>query len=679
LLFLSFCGSIVSFGQNLQQMVIGNNTNYTIANNGSSGTQLFTNPSLNRMVIQMVVHESMLVNWSGKNLDGMFFVNLLDNTRPLQDMTINDLSISIAEFSWWESNEQQINLEALTISNFTLGQSKYHKRLDTLQSNRQIVRSYGPLTIEANSFPAKGQGPYITFDHPYQYNGGHIVIQIEHGVVVAGSLSLAYIGLNASVGSRNVFFGNYGAWGRQSNLVGLSQPNFKLVPLFYIGADGILVTRFPMFGFVSCNDIPTFDHIYPVCQGADIELPITSLNGYEGTWTPEFDPLQTKTYTFKPKIGQCAKTAEKTIEVLLSKGQPQFSPIPPICQGDNFSLPVVSNNGIIGSWSPAVNNQQTTLYTFTPVANECATSATMTVEVIPKQMPIFTPISYICAGDELALPSTSDNNISGVWYPAPDNQNTTTYSFIPNVNECVYFFPATMTVSVKSIDTPTFNLKMIICQGEDNVDNLPTSSIEGVSGAWLPETVNRWETTTYTFTPNADECATSTQQTIVVHPNTLSTPAGESLQEFTIGQRISDLKVFGSNLIWYSNAMFSQTIGENEVFTDGATYYVVSDDGVCRSGDLAITVIRKDDAILSIDNINPHNLTFFPNPVNNILHLKSDYPIDDIVVRNVVGEIITVTINNDNTVIYFLDVPPSVYFVTGIINGVQQTFRIVKQ
>ena len=39
---------------------------------------------------------------------------------------------------------------------------------------------------------------------------------------------------------------------------------------------------------------------------------------------------------------------------------PTFNSIAPICSGENFSLPTSSNNGITGTWSPAINNTATT-------------------------------------------------------------------------------------------------------------------------------------------------------------------------------------------------------------------------------------------------------------------------------------------------------------------------------
>ncbi len=61
---------------------------------------------------------------------------------------------------------------------------------------------------------------------------------------------------------------------------------------------------------------------------------------------------------------------------------PTFSPIAAICSGAALSpLPTSSNNGIAGTWAPALNNSQTTTYTFTPNVGVCATTATTTIVV----------------------------------------------------------------------------------------------------------------------------------------------------------------------------------------------------------------------------------------------------------------------------------------------------------
>ncbi|TRX37096.1 FG-GAP-like repeat-containing protein [Flavobacterium restrictum] len=60
---------------------------------------------------------------------------------------------------------------------------------------------------------------------------------------------------------------------------------------------------------------------------------------------------------------------------------PMFTTIAPLCQGSSFTLPTTSNNGIIGTWSPAINTAATTVYTFTPDASQCVDAAQMTVTI----------------------------------------------------------------------------------------------------------------------------------------------------------------------------------------------------------------------------------------------------------------------------------------------------------
>jgi hypothetical protein len=61
---------------------------------------------------------------------------------------------------------------------------------------------------------------------------------------------------------------------------------------------------------------------------------------------------------------------------------PVFTPIADICSGTSLAtLPTTSNNGIAGSWLPALNNLASTTYTFTPNAGQCAATTTLTINV----------------------------------------------------------------------------------------------------------------------------------------------------------------------------------------------------------------------------------------------------------------------------------------------------------
>ncbi|MBK8601102.1 MAG: VCBS repeat-containing protein [Flavobacterium sp.] len=117
---------------------------------------------------------------------------------------------------------------------------------------------------------------------------------------------------------------------------------------------------------------------------------------------------------------------------------PTFTAVAPICSGANLSaLPTTSTNGITGTWSPALNNTTTTVYTFTPTAGLCASTTTMTIVVNPNVTPTFTAVAPICSGASLsALPTTSNNGITGTWSPALNNTTTTVYTFTPTAGLC---------------------------------------------------------------------------------------------------------------------------------------------------------------------------------------------------------------------------------------------------
>jgi len=210
------------------------------------------------------------------------------------------------------------------------------------------------------------------------------------------------------------------------------------------------VTIYGACGIQDCTNgsiTPTFTQIDPICAGGTFTLPTASNNTIPvtGSWSPAINNQATTTYTFTPDAGQSASTTTMTVMVN-NPTVPTFTQVSPICRGGTFTLPTISNNGITGSWSPAVNNQATTEYTFTPASGQCASNTTMTVIVNNATIPTFTQVSPICAGGSFSLPTTSDNGIAGTWSPAVNNQATTEYTFTPNPGQCAS--NTTMTVTV---------------------------------------------------------------------------------------------------------------------------------------------------------------------------------------------------------------------------------------
>ncbi len=128
----------------------------------------------------------------------------------------------------------------------------------------------------------------------------------------------------------------------------------------------------------------TFDPVADICVGDPVSPLPSSNNGITGTWNPPtIDNTTTTQYTFTPNSGVCV--VPTTIEItVLQKITPTFQ-IDDICIGETTaSLPIFSEENILGSWSPStVNNLVTTTYTFTPDPGQCANTTTETVNVNP--------------------------------------------------------------------------------------------------------------------------------------------------------------------------------------------------------------------------------------------------------------------------------------------------------
>ena len=315
---------------------------------------------------------------------------------------------------------------------------------------------------------------------------------------------------------------------------------------------------------------PDFTPVNDICNGDVLApLPTTSNDGIVGTWTPAVDNTLTTTYTFTPDPNECANPATLTI-VVNQKVNPDFTPVDDICTGTVLApLPTTSNNGVTGTWSPALDNTITTLYTFTPDAGLCANPATLTILVIQKLDPTFDPINLICEGDFLApLPTNSNQGIAGTWSPALDNTATGIYTFTPNAGECAN--PTNLTVTVIPNSISTFTQIDPICAGE--TITLLTQSNQGFNGTWSPA-VDNTTTTTYTFTADPGECADPTTMTVVVIPvNVLTISAINLSEEFDANQVISVTASGGSGSYeyqldggdWQFSSIFEYVIGCDE-------------------------------------------------------------------------------------------------------------------
>ena len=456
--------------------------------------------------------------------------------------------------------------------------------------------------------------------------------------------------------------------------------NTQTTTYTFTPANGVCAATATISITVNSNVTPVFTAVSPICSGAELSaLPGTSNNGINGSWSPALDNTQTTTYTFTPANGVCATTATMTITVNPNI-TPVFTAVSPICSGAALSaLPTTSNNGISGSWAPALDNTQTTTYTFTPANGVCATTAAMTITVNPNVTPVFTAVSPICSGAELsALPGTSNNGINGSWSPALDNTQTTTYTFTPANGVCAT--TATMTITVNPNITPVFTAVSPICSGAA-LSALPTTSNNGISGSWAPALDNT-QTTTYTFTPANGVCATTATMTITV--TTVPAPIGNAVQTFNVQDlndaTIEDLVVSPTDVIWYgsiSDALSGlNPLPATTVLVNDNSYYAVSSENGCNSVPLEITVT------ITLGNDGFENIKFniSPNPTTGILNILGNTIIDKIEVINTLGQVIQSKNIGMNTAEIDLSLLPSnIFFIRISSNKSSKTFKIIKK
>jgi len=263
---------------------------------------------------------------------------------------------------------------------------------------------------------------------------------------------------------------------------------------------------FPYTTEITVNDLdyPTFSSLGFYCQYEEPnDLPETSNNGISGTWIPE--SINTGiwgdfTFVFIPDLllHPCAQEIAVTIFVY-EEVSPSFDNIEPYCVGQEADvLPWVSNEGIIGNWSPdEVNTDASGTFTFTFTPEEalhpCALEQNIEITILENITPSFDPIANFCLNDEIIdLPEFSNEGISGTWIPHiidtsfPGEHE---YIFIPdgNIEPCALV--VSLFITVEDAIIPVFEYPEAFCLDAEALP-LPEFSMEGYSGNWFPAEVS---------------------------------------------------------------------------------------------------------------------------------------------------------------------------------------------
>lgn len=263
----------------------------------------------------------------------------------------------------------------------------------------------------------------------------------------------------------------------------------------------ILVAENPIFSF------PT--SIFCELDTETQVLPTTSNNGISGTWEPlNIVPSElgvgNHLFTFTPDFEQlCAFIYEIEFEVKAAV-MTEFDLPSVFCRQDSiFDLPLISANGIIGTWSVSSINlnepQSNIVIEFSAFDGfGCFYPYSHIYSIVPSETPSFSLIHEICSsGDSITLPQTSNEGIQGSWsIPIIDPENMTgdvISIFTPTASQDSCFLQVSDTFTIIPAIEIDFSLPDVLCFS-DSILTFPSASIQGIPGTW---TTNQFDPSTF--------------------------------------------------------------------------------------------------------------------------------------------------------------------------------------
>ncbi len=145
---------------------------------------------------------------------------------------------------------------------------------------------------------------------------------------------------------------------------------------------------------------------------------------------------------------------------------------------------------------------------------------------------------------------------------------------------------------------------------------------------------------------------------------------------------IEDIVVSGSNGNWYAtqaNALANTNpLPAGTILVSGATYYTVSVsvNGCVSATALAVTV----SITLANESFEINNLSFYPNPVENQLHITANDVITKIEIFNIMGQQIKLIESNSNEMQADLsELSSSTYIIKVYSEQKVQTIKVIKK
>lgn len=370
-----------------------------------------------------------------------------------------------------------------------------------------------------------------------------------------------------------------------------------------------------------------------------------------------------------------------------------------ICPNSSVTLNYAGPNGFTPTWFDGTHGQSVT---FTPSsAGDYSVSATLdnttytdVINISFKPLPTatMTPSGQvlICGSSNFNLVANSGTNLSYQWTL---NGNT-----IISGTKANYLPTAAGSYAVKVTDSSTGCTKtsdatvlsssfamspsgtnsfcgsqlLTVPLGSSNTYQWKKDGgiISGATTASYSATVSG----SYTCVITNGSCSSTTSATIL---NTTSPPTGPSSQSLATGSTLNSIVVSGTNILWYSNPTSTNSLINNTTpLVNGTTYYASQTLNGCEGPRLAVTVQVQ----LGIEDFNSIKMSYSPNPVTNVLDIKSNEILKNISIVNALGQIVfTKKCNSTDLNIDLSTLSAGSYFVKVQAEDKKNIFKIIKK
>jgi gliding motility-associated-like protein len=357
-------------------------------------------------------------------------------------------------------------------------------------------------------------------------------------ITIAGALSICQ---NTAATYTQTGGNAGGQWSVNPSGAGTVDANGNFVPSGgFSGAASISYAANGCTGNLSINinplTTPTFTPIPAFCSGtAAPSLPNTSNNGIAGTWSPATISNTTSgTYNFTPNAGQCASVASLSVTI---DALPNLS-VQTSCGAGlgTGNIATTANASAGGALSYTINgvadadgNQMSLnngTYTVLITENPSTCTAAQTVSVNCNCPSIVVNGALSICQNTAATYTQTGGNAGGQWAVSPSGAGTVDANgnFVPSggfsgaasisyaANGCT----GNLSININPLNTPTFTPIPAFCSGTA-APTLPSTSNNGIAGTWLPTVVSNTTSGTYSFTPNAGQCASAVAVTTTVN------------------------------------------------------------------------------------------------------------------------------------------------------------------